>query len=110
MEKDILKNLSSGEEVILSPEDAAALHREITSLKTMSAIGEQYLTDRRNGVVKGLLGALPTLTESVIVSVCEKLSLLELDEIYRGLSAAPSAPQLAKSASRRENNGEFIIK
>lgn len=108
--KDILKSLSSGEEITLSSDEATALYREIASLKTMSAIGEQYLSDRRNAVIKGLLSSLPSLKESAIVSICEKLSLSELDEIYRGLTAENAKPQLKSAAARREGNDGFIIK
>lgn len=108
--KDIFKTLSSGEKVTLTPEDASVILAEFSALKTAASIGEQYLSERRSAVIKGLLNAMPSLKESAAVSICEKLSLSELDEIYRGFAAAPAEPQLGKHSKNREDIGGFMIK
>lgn len=109
MDKDVLKKLSGGEEIILSRTEAEALSSQISALKTLSAIGEQHLSERRASVAKAFSQALPAADEALINSICEQLTFSQLDGLYRCFEKTSAMPQLTKKENSRKNSG-FMIK
>lgn len=109
MDREVMKMLASGEEITLTGSEAAALLEEINSKKTLSAIGQQYLNERRNATLKALSALIPNASEDVLKSVCESLPLSLLDELYKASSAGCVLPQLLSQDRKNKNNG-FMIK
>ena len=106
---DIFTALSKGEEVTLSPSDASALHKKLSDLSALSAVGEQFLSERRAAVIKGLCGCLPEVSEEILKGIGERLTLPELSALFCAFEQKAPKIQLSREKKAADNNG-FIIK
>ena len=107
---EIIKQLSGGQEVVLSPDEAMKLSEHIASQQTFCDIGKAFLAEKQSAVIKNCAALIDGVKEETVKSVIEKMSLSELDEFYRSFGRSAPQVQLASaSAESRRNNG-FIIR
>lgn len=108
---DIVKQLSSGEEITLSASEAASLSLYIGELKTLSEIGRSFIAEKRAAVINGCAKALSGVGEDTLKTVAEKMSVSELDEFYRAFKTEKNVQvQLApKAQNGNTKNTDFMI-
>lgn len=110
----LLKSLSFGREVTLSPEQSGALGDYLDQLKTGAKLGWQYLEDLKKRVRSLALVCEEAGEAAAFSSLVEKMDLEELKAFEKSfetrLSGGP-APQLApeRNPSQPSPNGEFKI-
>ena len=108
---EVIKQLGNGREITLSAAEAAALGEYIAEQRTLCDLGKAFLLEKQKSVIKSLSGLMDGVKEETLKAVIEKMSVSELDEVYRSFSRTAPEVQLARSAASREqkNNG-FMIK
>ena len=108
---EVIKQLGNGREITFSAAEAAALGEYIAKQRTLCDLGKAFLLEKQKSVIKSLSGLMDGVKEETLKAVIEKMSVSELDEVYRSFSRTAPEVQLARSAASREqkNNG-FMIK
>ena len=106
---DIVKQLGAGEEIILSANEAASLSLYIGELKTLCEIGKSFIAAKRTAVICGIEKALSGVSAETIKAIAEKMSVSELDELYRAFQKEKGAKvQLApKTKINKSENSDF---
>lgn len=108
---DIVKQLGAGEEITLSANEAASLSLYIGELKTLCEIGKSFIAEKRTAVIGGIEKALSGVSAETIKAIAEKMSVSELDELYRAFQKEKGAKvQLApKTKINKSENLDFMI-
>lgn len=108
---EIIKSLGLGEPVTLTAAEATALSDYIAEQRAFCDLGKAFLLEKQRSVIKGCGALFEGVKEETLKSVVEKMSVSELDEVYRSFSRTAPEVQLARSAAapKQKNNG-FIIK
>lgn len=110
----LLKSLSFGREVTLSPEQSGALGDYLDQLKAGAKLGRQYLEDLKKRVRSLALVCEEAGEAAAFSSLVEKMDLEELKAFEKSFEtrlSGGSAPQLApeRNPSQPSPNGEFKI-
>ncbi len=109
---EILKALSSGEEIILDQKERDSLRSYLAEQNGLCELGRAYLAEKRTAIIKsGIFG--DQVSEATAKAVVEQMSAAQLDEFYRAAVKAKNIikPQLkTEDALSADQNGGFMIK
>ncbi|MBQ8550789.1 MAG: hypothetical protein IKL44_03315 [Clostridia bacterium] len=105
---EILKALSSGEEVSLTDKDTDSLRKYLAEQNGLCELGRAYLAEKRAAILKS--GIFGDISDTTAKSMVDRLNAAELDELYREAmkKSAPVCPQLKKASDTAENGGFMI--
>ena len=109
--KEIIKNLGDGQ--CITAAEADGLRSYLAEQNGLCELGRAYLAEKRAAIIKSPVFSESGISEQVINSLIEKMSVAELDEFYRAakrLEAVPT-PQLKSEKEKPDAlNGGFMIK
>lgn len=114
--QDIIKKMSLGETISLSKEQSLKLYDYVSSLQKKADVGQVYFNELKSEVIKLSAIVQPDIDLSVMKSVIDKMSVLELKsfkECYKARMSevVPVRPQLvSEECDNKENrNTQFKI-
>lgn len=114
--EDIIKNLSSGEEITLSQTQASKLLDLIDNLKEKAKIGSCYKEDLKNEVLKLSAIVQPEINNQIMKSIADKLNIEELKSFRNFFKSKlskviPIKPQLSpeQQQTQQTQNTQFKI-
>lgn len=108
------KELNLGESLNLSKSDSEKIYDVIKELKEKARIGEEYLMELKDEVLRLSAIAQPEIGVDVMKSIVNKMSIKELrsfEEAYkkRIFKGGPIKPQLSRESNKSKLNTQFKI-
>lgn len=111
---NIIERLKGGENVSFDSNESFTLYEMVKALEEKAAIGDEYLNELRNDIMRLSKSAQPDITTKVMENVVSKMSLNELKafrEAYKkkSMKNIEIRPQLSRSVTKGPLNTQFKI-